>query len=137
MFQKATIDEMKEEAMKRLELLQVKKYILDEYPKAFEEIPVTYFNAEVGEMRDIHRKVMKKFRENISDGLPFYITESWHAWDVISVLYVSPDKKRWDLERDLIQEGYHSIFTYILQTGDVEIGDGVFSIEDGILWRVY
>ncbi len=135
--EKASIDEMREEALLRLELLKLPEKLLKQLRSEF-KLKVTYFSGEVGDVEKIHEKALCMLRERVrGEVFPFYITESWHGMDIISVLYVRDDKERWDEERYLAREGCHSIFGYNLNCVEVsEFGDGFFSIEDGVLWRV-
>lgn len=134
---KKTLEEMRKEAIKRMKLLKVPQNALEIFQEG--KIPVTCFNAELNsEMSSIQKKVMEKFMEQNSQQalLPFYICESWHGCDMISILYVDSDSETWRLERSEAKEGVHSIFAYAVQEGIGEFGDGFFSIEGGVLWRV-
>ena len=133
----ATIEEMKEEALLRLKLLRLPKKQLQQLSNNF-TLKVTYFSGDVGDIEEIHKKALRIFRDILGGkAFPFYITESWHGMDIISILYVGADKGAWEHERKIAEMGYHAIFGYNLECTDLsELGDGVFSIEDGLLWRV-
>lgn len=131
------LKEMREEAKIRLEKLGVP----EEAKKIFEKggIPVTLFSANHGiGLTPLHKKVLEEFEKNVpGPKLPFYITESWHGSDIVSVLYIGKYKEEWEYEREDAKKGYHLIYAYNVNNPDEsEIGSGVFSIEDGVLWRV-
>lgn len=134
---RATAEEMKEEALLRLKLLHLPKELLQQLGSEF-SLKVTYFSGEVGEVREIHKRVLCRFRKILGINVfPFYITESWHGMDVISILYVGDEKDDWEHEQKMAERGYHTIFGYNLECAELsELGDGVFHVEDGLLWRV-
>lgn len=136
---KATEIEMKQEALLRMKLLQIP----EEHVQIFTEgkIPVTLFTAEVSdELEPIHQKALKKFiHSECGTGLPFYITESWHGTDIVSILFVSDNKTEWMNEREQAQElDEHKVYAYCICDEDCsEVGVAEFSIEDNVLWRVF
>lgn len=134
---KASLDEMREEALFRLGLLELPEKLLRELRSEF-RLKVTYFSGEVGDVEKIHEKALNMLRDIRGEEVfPFYITESWHGTDLVSVLYVEEDKDGWDEERYIAREGHHRAFGYNPSCAERSgFGDGVFSIEDGVLWRV-
>lgn len=135
---KATEIEMKQEVLLRMKLLQIP----EEHVQIFSEgkIPVTLFTAEVSdELEPIHQKALKKFIDSeYGTGVPFYITESWHGTDIVSILFVSENKEEWMSEREQAKElNRHKVYAYcICDAGYSEVGVAEFSIEDNVLWRV-
>lgn len=132
-----TTEEMKQEAVSRLQLMNVP----EEHIQIFKagKIPITYFNGKVGcELQDIHRQALAELERIDKHALPFYITESWHGVGIVSVLYVDEEKENWKAEEEEAKaEGYHSIFAYCADQKELsEIGSGIFSIEDQVLWRI-
>lgn len=115
----ATIEEMREEALLRLKLLRLPKKLLQQLSNNF-TLKVTYFSGDVGGIEEIHKKALRMFRETYDHrAFPFYITESWHGMDVISILYVGADKDAWEHERKMAEMGYHAIFGYNLECTDL------------------
>lgn len=139
---KATQTEMRAEAVKRMTLLHAPKKAIEAFNAG--KIPVTVFSAETQfELDPIHEKVLESFYAHIKDKdsvIPFYITESWHGCDMVSILYVGNNKSDWGLEEKDAKNGISSIFAYSISgkfgVGEGEFGSGFFSIEDGVLWRV-
>ncbi|MBO5896609.1 MAG: hypothetical protein J6Q83_04855 [Clostridia bacterium] len=134
---KNLLGEMREEARRRLEVLNVPSKAIEIFEKG--NIPVTVFSSEIeSELSSLHKKVLDRFNKDITgEKLPFYITESWHGCDIISVLYIGEYMDEWEFEREEAEEGYHLIYAYNVDNPDEsEVGSGVFSIEDGVLWRV-
>lgn len=131
----ATKEEMKEEILLRMKLLNVSKKEIDMFKN--HNIPVTTFNGETQcNLDEIHIKVLKLFTEkNVYGLIPFYMTESWHFADMISVLYLGPEKDDWEWERKYAEQGIHSIFAYNINADYYEFGSGIFTIEDNVLWR--
>ena len=131
----ATKEEMKDEIILRMQLLNVSKKEIDMFENGY--IPITTFNGETqNELESIHKKTLKLFEEKNVYGLTaFYITESWHFADMISILYVSPEKDDWEWERKEATKGIHSIFAYNVDADYYEFGSGIFTIEDDVLWR--
>ena len=70
--------------------------------------------ATVKEMRDEALLRLKLLRspENLLQEIrnPFYITESWHCMDVISILSVRNRKNGWEQEREMAETGYYAVF---------------------------
>ena len=134
---KATVDEMEGEAILRLELLHAPKELLEQLRENF-KIKVTLFSGELSDVEEIHQKALNMFQRAVGrKQFPFYITESWHGMDVISVLYIRAEKDDWENERTMAKMGYHAIFGYNPGCEELsELGDGCFDIEDGLLWRV-
>lgn len=134
---KAMIHEMEEEAILRLELLHAPIELLERLREDF-KIKVTLFTVELGDVEEIHQKALNMFRKAVEGKqFPFYITESWHGVDVISVLYIGDEKDDWEHERTMARMGYHAIFGYNPGCEELsKLGDGCFDIEDGLLWRV-
>lgn len=133
----ATVREMRDEALLRLKLLRLPENLLQEINNPF-NLKVTYFSGEMGDIEEIHKKALLMFREKLGrKAFPFYITESLHGMDVISILYVRNRKNGWEQEREMAEMGYYAIFGYNPECEELsELGDGAFSIEGGLLWRV-
>ena len=135
---KELLKQMREEARKRLDILKAP----EEAKQIFENgnIPITVFSGSIEkELTPLHKKVLEKFNEEVSgENIPFYITESWHGCDIVSVLFVTDLSEEWEFEREEAEDGYHLIYSYNVDNPETsEIGSGFFSIEDGLLWRVY
>lgn len=138
---KANMQEMIREALKRMELLGVS----EEHQEIFKagKIPVTLFSGEVTDsLDDIHLKALEAFKQASNNVfLPFYITESWHGMNIISVLYVSPHKEEWKEARQDAREFIHQVYAYNLADESYsEFGGAGFSIEEleeSVLWRAY
>jgi len=132
---KVTIEEMREEAVARMKLLKVPEEAIQMFLEG--HIPVTTFSAEVKtKLEDVHQKVLGEYNKLYKNGVAFYICESWHGCDVISVLYIAEDNELWKYEREDALNGIHSIYAHNLTDDFGEFGSGVFSIEGGVLWRV-
>ncbi len=136
---KTTIEDMRSEAVKRMKLLKVPQTAIDVFSSG--KIPVTVFSAELQSVLDpIHKKVLKCFYEEFEEKdsvIPYYITESWHYTDIVSILYVDANKENWIIENeDIAKNGIASIYSYCISEDFGELGSGIFSIEDGVLWRV-
>lgn len=135
---RATMEEMRAESVKRMTLLHAPKQAIDAFNAG--KIPVTVFSAETQfELDPIHEKVLESFYAHVKDKdsvVPFYITESWHGCDIVSVLYVKNNKSDWEFDEEDAKNGLSSIYAYNISENSGEFGSGFFSIEDGLLWRV-
>ena len=135
---KATEREMNEETLLRMKLLQIPEMHIQFF--AERKIPVTLFSAEVcNDLESIHQRALEKFvYSECGAGVPFYITESWHGTDIVSILFVSENKEEWMSERKQAKElNRHKVYAYCICDEEYsEVGTAEFSIEDSVLWRV-
>ena len=134
--EKATRQEIVEEIMLRMKLLNVPEREVKMFQNGF--IPVTLFSGKTQcELDPIHKKALACFNDHNHYGyVPYYITESWNFCDVVTILFVGPDKDDWYFEREDAMNGLHSVFSYIVGKDLYEFGSAYFSIEDNVLWRV-
>lgn len=135
---KTTEFEMNEEALLRMRLLQIPEMHIQFFVEG--KIPVTLFSAEVSnDLELIHQRALDIFiHSECGVGLPFYITESWHGTDIVSILFVSENKEEWISEREQAKElNRHKVYAYcICDEKYSEVGMAEFSIENSVLWRV-
>lgn len=132
----ATKEEVFDEKLRRLKLFKVPSNIIGIFKSG--KIPVTLLSLEVvDELLPIHKKALEMLREISEDYSPYYITESWHGLKVISVLFISPNKKTWESERvEITLGGNHITYSYYEDYFVGKITVGEFSVESEMLWRI-
>lgn len=137
----ATFEEMKQEAIRRLEALEVFKPYISKF-KSKASIP-TYFERFGGFYADQEPELMCKIREVEASGdyLVYAITHEYvQSFEMWAMLIVSNDKSCWADEFSPYAPGSFYAFSYVYNATDPqlsELGDVVVRSSFGGLARLY
>lgn len=131
----ATREEMKREAIARMELMKIKPDII----RKFEGQDIVWSSVNGPDVLDtaLRQKIKDKVKwfENEFGGLVYHIV--FTGWAFASFLYVSKWDEEWeDDKRAITDEGYDVAYAYNMMCPELsELGGIQFKCEDGMVIR--
>lgn len=94
---------MKKEAVARLESLQVRKDILDAF-KDKGELRLSFVGTPL-ELTESQKDRVRKFEEKTECMVYHVIQNFTNIGEMLTFLYVSPDKEEWEMDREDLKMG--------------------------------
>lgn len=140
-------NKQKQEAIKRLEILQNEYGVHPNVLKEYKKEQIIYYSESFGALYSgilywLHNK--KEFVEKVKEieekrNLYVYhcILSHTNIGDMLTMLYVSDDEEFWEFEQEQLKEGYSSSFVWNISFEDSEFGEVGFDGVNGGLVRRY
>lgn len=96
-------EDMKKEAVARLESLQIRKDILDAF-KDKGELRLSFAGMPL-ELTESQKDRVRKFEEKTECMVYHVIQDFTNLGEMLTFLYVSPDKEEWEMDREDLKMG--------------------------------
>ena len=106
---------MKEEAVKRMEMLKMSRQCINAFKRG--EIWESEGIGALYECNDKEKEIIKEFNETNPDCLVYHmIHNKFDFGECYTILYVSSDENEWEQDRADIRQGY--VFSYVKNVDD-------------------
>lgn len=111
---KATIEEMKQEAIKRMNIIQLFPTIIKEFEK--DNIVNLSDRGYLYWLTDEQKEYVSDFEQK-NEVIVYHIIQSYtNLGEMLTFLFVSKDKDEWECDESDLKEGYP--FAYVKNLGD-------------------
>lgn len=140
-------NKQKQEAIKRLEILQNEYGIHKNVLKEFKQDETIYYSERINKIfngvlywirnRDELVNVIKRVEEQRNVFIYHCLLEHTEFGDRLTMLYISEDEQNWQYERKELLDGFISVCVYDLQFDEFEFGGTQINGVNGGLCRLY
>lgn len=108
--EKATREEMIQEAVERMKMFKMLKSVIKDFQKGV--LNLSENGGCLFWLEDEEKQLVQEY-EHRTDNVVFHVIKSYTDIGLMySLLYVSPFKEEWEEEREEMQEGIHIAYVY-------------------------
>ena len=109
-----TLDEKREEALRRLNMLSLHRNVVNDFKKGV--LNLTEPNGGLFWLDEEQKKIIRDFEEKTNSVVYHVIHNYTEVGEMLSLLYVSDDKEEWELDEEDLHNGI--AFCYVKNLDD-------------------